>query len=146
MALPAVRLHPTHRILPQPSKCLEGLGVPRSSLPLKMVWVPNPDRHFPHAVAVVDGDLGLAVLQHDVASILCHRNRVAHLGDLANAQQQLCLVNHCKVAFQDLAVLKSHGNCLRSKVRQNSSIGHGKLLVPLRWCHNSEWQSGAART
>ena len=74
MALPAVRLHPTHRILPQPSKCLEGLGVPRSSLPLKMVWVPNPDRHFPHAVAVVDGDLGLAVLQHDVASIRCHGN------------------------------------------------------------------------
>ena len=89
MALPAVRLRSTPRILLS-SKRLEGLRVPRSSLPLKLVWIPNPDRHFPHTIPMVDRDLGLAVLQHDAASSWCHRNSVAHLGDLANAQQRLC--------------------------------------------------------
>ena len=88
MALPAVRLRSTPRLLS--SKRLEGLRGTRSSLPLKMVWIPNPDRHFPHTIPMVDRDLGLAVLQHDAASSWCHRNSVAHLGDLANAQQRLC--------------------------------------------------------
>ena len=39
---------------------------------------------------MTDRDLSLAVFQHDAASFWCHRNIVAHLGDLANAQQRLC--------------------------------------------------------
>ena len=126
-------------------------GAPVDPCTVKIVWIPNPDRHFPHTIPMVDRDLGLAVLQHDAASSWCPRNSVAHLGDLANAQQRLCWVNHCEVAFQDLAVLKSHGNRLCPKVWQNPSICHGKLLISSWWCHwdtrqNTKWQSGITCT
>ena len=120
---------------------LEGLRGTRSSLPPKMVWIPNPDRHFPHAIPMVIGILVLpsfSMMQPPVGVIETVWPILVILPMLSNGFAESTTA---KLPLETVFV------CLRPKVWQNPSICHGNLFVSSWWRHrdtrqNTKWQCG----